>query len=458
MDEQKFYLSTNYQEAKEIIREKLKSMSRTFIAAGFYLRLIRDTEGYKEDGYKDIWEFAEDQYGIKRSTTSRWMAMNEKFSDGGNSPFLAEEFSGFGKSQLQEMLYLDDKQIEEATPQMTVKEIRELREPERAEEEPVSILGYPLRVYPEGSLIATPGCGKQDCFDCHRFGCEIRQVDCYCVEAPMGNPFPCTTLNVVENLRQDIGNRCQFVNEDLAFHRAGDEQPVPCCKKCNNPCGYECNRSVQARHKVKNAQQKEMCDVAQNDKLAEEIQPESVYDEAWFVAEYAKRNEKELCKIMKIFREHKTNSDRAKEVQKQLAPYGYHGSGSNEFGFTMYGFSGGVEFRAENNKIRMKYGRFVKELEKLFDPFAKEFMREEQIPGQMNVGDFPELLPELDKPFGSRKQYIDTLTEYGAAQYFAELFRNQKGPSNRLFPKSWEDWFAEEVDDKGRAIEVVEEE
>ena len=260
MDEQKFYLSTNYREAKEIIREKLKSMSRTFIAAGFYLRLIRDTEGYKEDGYKDIWEFAEDQYGIKRSTTSRWMAMNEKFSDGGNSPFLAEEFSGFGKSQLQEMLYLDDKQIEEATPQMTVKEIRELREPERAEEEPVSTLGYPLRVYPEGSLIATPGCGKQDCFSCHRGGCEIRQVDCYCVEAPMGNPFPCTTLNVVENLRQDIGNRCQFVNEDLAFHRAGDGQPVPCCKKCNNPCGYECNRSVQARHEV--AKEK-MCDVAQ---------------------------------------------------------------------------------------------------------------------------------------------------------------------------------------------------
>lgn len=131
MDEQKFYLSTNYQEAKEIIREKLKSMSRTFIAAGFYLRLIRDTEGYKEDGYKDIWEFAEDQYGIKRSTTSRWMAMNEKFSDGGNSPFLAEEFRKFGKSQLQEMLYLDDKQMEEVAPGMTVKEIRELREPEK---------------------------------------------------------------------------------------------------------------------------------------------------------------------------------------------------------------------------------------------------------------------------------------------------------------------------------------
>ena len=184
--------------------------------------------------------------------------MNDKFSEGGNTPILAKEFRMFGKSQLQEMLYLDDKQMEEVSPDMTVQEIREVRKPE-PEEGPISILGYPLRVYPEDSLIKTPGCGKQDCFSCHRDGCELRQEDCYCVEAPMGNPFPCTTLNVVENLRQDIGSKCQFVNEDLAFHRAGDGQPVPCCKECNHPCGYECHRSVRARHE---AAKEKMCDVA----------------------------------------------------------------------------------------------------------------------------------------------------------------------------------------------------
>ena len=55
--------------------------------------------------------------------------MNDKFSQGGNSPVLAEEFRDFEKSQLQEMLYLDDKQIETVTPDMTVKEIREVRKP-----------------------------------------------------------------------------------------------------------------------------------------------------------------------------------------------------------------------------------------------------------------------------------------------------------------------------------------
>lgn len=261
MDEEakdKWYLTLNYLETKDIILEKLHNMSRDFVAIGYYLKWIRDKELYEQDGYSSIWEFAEDNYGIKRTTASRWMAMNDKFSEGGNTPILAEEFRMFGKSQLQEMLYLDDKQMEEVSPDMTVQEIREVRKPE-PEEEPVSILGYPLRAYPEDSLIKTPGCGKQDCFSCHRDGCELRQVDCYCVEAPMGNPFPCTNLNIVENLRQDVGTKCQFVNEDLAFHRAGDGQPVPCCKKCNHPCEHECIRSVRARHEVA---KKNMCDIA----------------------------------------------------------------------------------------------------------------------------------------------------------------------------------------------------
>lgn len=259
MDENKWWLIIDYDTTKRIIRADLANMQRSFIDIGCQLMQVRDRELYKDGGYDSVWAFAEQEFGIQRSTASRWMKMCQKFSVDGSSPVLKDEYKDFGKSQLQEMLYLEDEQLEEVTPGMTVKEIRELRKPEKVEEEPVSILGYPLRVYPEGSLISTPGCGKCDCFSCHRGGCEIRQVDCYCVEAPMGNPFPCTTLNVVENIRQEVGNKCQFVNEDLAFHRAGDGQPVPCCKKCNHPCGYECRRSIAARHETA---KKNMCDVA----------------------------------------------------------------------------------------------------------------------------------------------------------------------------------------------------
>lgn len=130
-----YYENLTYEHAKDILRENLDAMKNNFIAAGYYMKYIRDNEMYLADGYGSIWEFAEDNYGIRKSTASRWMAMNDKFSQGGNSPVLAAEYRGFEKSQLQEMLYLDDKQIQAVAPDMTVKEIREARKPETPERE-----------------------------------------------------------------------------------------------------------------------------------------------------------------------------------------------------------------------------------------------------------------------------------------------------------------------------------
>ena len=55
--------------------------------------------------------------------------MNDRFSQGGNSPVLAEEYRGFEKSQLQEMLGMSDEQLEQVTPDMTVREIRSMARP-----------------------------------------------------------------------------------------------------------------------------------------------------------------------------------------------------------------------------------------------------------------------------------------------------------------------------------------
>lgn len=134
---EEWYLNIDYREAKEIIRNKLQGMTQNFIGIGFYLRQIKESEGFRKDGYESIYEFAEDQYGIKRSTAIRWMQMNEKFSQGGYSPFLDSGYKDFGKSQLQEMLYLDSEQLEEVNPEMTVREIREIRTPDPEPEEQI---------------------------------------------------------------------------------------------------------------------------------------------------------------------------------------------------------------------------------------------------------------------------------------------------------------------------------
>lgn len=153
-------LITTYGEAKDIIRKDLESMSKKFITIGYYLKYIRDKKLYIQDGFESIWEFAQDTYGISKSTCSRWMHMNDKFSEGGNSPELRQEFASFGKSQLQEMLYLDDKQIEQAKPEMTAKEIREIRKPQNQEENlegQISIEDYPEMLPEEVSCFKMGG-------------------------------------------------------------------------------------------------------------------------------------------------------------------------------------------------------------------------------------------------------------------------------------------------------------
>lgn len=132
--ENKWYeMDMSLNDAKTLLSSNIKNMSRSFIAAGYYMKYIRDRELFRDGGYSSIWEFAEDQYGIKKSAASRWMAMNDKFSKDGNSPILDDKYKDFNKSQLQEMLYLTDEQMEEAEPEMSAKEIRAIRKPPEVE-------------------------------------------------------------------------------------------------------------------------------------------------------------------------------------------------------------------------------------------------------------------------------------------------------------------------------------
>lgn len=296
-----YFLDVSLEEAENNIHACLRDAARNVIATGHYLKVIRDKELYREAGYENIWDYAAEKFGFSKSTASRYMTRNDKFSVGGNSPVLAEEFREYSKAQLQEMLSLDAEQMSAVTPDMTVREIRELRRPKEipyfeipgqlslsdfpelddaetedpevensapteavtsttaftvsAEdligepEEKLSAYGFPKRVYPADSLLTTPGCKGDngrgyDCFNCH-LECEIRQEYCRCVDATCGFPFPCQMVDTGkrEILEKKIGERCQFIDLNLADHAAGDGSPIPCCKDCETPCEYACENS-----------------------------------------------------------------------------------------------------------------------------------------------------------------------------------------------------------------------
>jgi hypothetical protein len=118
----------SYQAIKNVIKGKLNSVAESFVSIGFRLKQVRDRELYKEDGYKDIYEFAQTEYNLGKSNVSRFMSINDKFSENGNSPFLIQEYAGYGSSKLSEMLNLDEEELKFISEKATVTEIREIKQ------------------------------------------------------------------------------------------------------------------------------------------------------------------------------------------------------------------------------------------------------------------------------------------------------------------------------------------
>lgn len=135
-----------WQAMKDDIRKKLNETAENFVYIGCRLKEIEAQESYRQDGAVDIYEFAQKEYGLHRSTTQRFMAITSKFSIGGNSTELLPEYKNFGVSKLQEMLTLSDEDCQLLTDKSTVSDIRDfknfnrqqaLEEPAREETERV---------------------------------------------------------------------------------------------------------------------------------------------------------------------------------------------------------------------------------------------------------------------------------------------------------------------------------
>jgi hypothetical protein len=114
-------------EIKGLIKDNINKTAQAFIAIGYYLKCARDSQLYLEDGYKNIWEFAQDEFNFSQSWASRCIAVNNKFSVNGNSPIIQEKYKDFSKCLLSEMLNIDDELMEKVKPTTTRDEIRDLK-------------------------------------------------------------------------------------------------------------------------------------------------------------------------------------------------------------------------------------------------------------------------------------------------------------------------------------------
>ena len=117
----------NIDDMTDIIKNQLNDIAEGFVSVGYYLRKTDETMLYKQKGYKTIYEYAKDTFGIGRSTASRFMEINQKYSKDGYSPEIDLKWSGYGSSKLTEMLGLPE-DVQEAIPvDATVRDIREAK-------------------------------------------------------------------------------------------------------------------------------------------------------------------------------------------------------------------------------------------------------------------------------------------------------------------------------------------
>lgn len=398
-------------EMKRKLRQELQGVKQSFVRIGYALRKIDDQELYKQDGYKSIAEFAKEEYGLEPSTTSRFMSINREYSIDGYSEQLRPEFADLGRSQLEEMLKLPEEDRTMIQPETSREEIRELKRFNKAE----------------------PEAGVAD---------DMRQL--------------------VEKFYYDNPEILNAVFSEPEY----DEQNIKRFAEIVNPGG---NRSYKKG--------------------------------LYFLMMYENRV------AVKKFGAGPQNLTWWEFWQITRNIFGEAAAGSK----TWQNYFGGEEKKEEtedditeeNNHMQSETDETRPEAQMEKPTDQKEDSGSEEISGQMEIQDYPEILPEensesvrqesvapaqmpvkdvekempdepagetketakssftamnqpeiMEKPFGSRKDYMDSLTAYGMADYMAGEYRRQNLKASLLSnPSDLEKWLLEKVDIKGYPIE-----
>lgn len=306
-----WYQDVSLEDAEVFIRSNLQSAVRSVIATGFYLKHIRDNELYLEAGYKNINEYAMDKFGLSASATSRYITRNTRFSKDGNSPFIDDKFKDFSKSQLQEMLGMNDEQLEQVTPDMTVREIRSMARPK------------------EIPYIEIPG------------QTELKEIPGFMPEERTES-FEASTaelFGVEEDEPETIESAAQSV--------------------VGKPIGQEIS----------------VAELVEEEEIAtsQPTQPQDSMTIRKFIKAWKEYQSGDFKRAMRAMRIGQNTGEKAKQIQKELAPYGCHCVSYSEYSFDFHSFAGGMDWQVRNEKIHLKYGRLASELLCMYDPWSSEF-------------------------------------------------------------------------------------
>lgn len=124
----------NYEQFKQALDTELANQAAGFVRTGYLLKKARDTDILASSGYSTVAEFAKAEYGLSKDIVSRYIAINDRYSEGGYSDRLQDKYEGYGVAKLQDMLTLPIEVVDLISPEMTRKEIADVKADVREEE------------------------------------------------------------------------------------------------------------------------------------------------------------------------------------------------------------------------------------------------------------------------------------------------------------------------------------
>lgn len=416
----------NYEEYKNTVDRVLNKTVEDFVTIGFLLKKGRDTDILKDSGYANVNEFAEAEYHLDASQVSRFIRINDKFAVDGYSDRLKEEYRGYGYAKLAIMLTMPDELTEELSPALSKTEIQAVKEEVEEEGKTTDI-----EVILEGE--------KEEQRELDNLGKGLHQLfedepELF-VELYDREKKECSLETVQEILTPD-GEKVYSVRVQgcgrIMMILKDSEDKVTVFKVRSNEKEYYTWSDVKwyIDLLIENESGKERWE-----ELYEKTFPEPEKQEIAPVQPEKPKQRKE-SKVKKAKKPEPVK--KTEEKKEEIAPVQEK-----------------MEQTEEKNEPKIEQ---QKTSEDLVNTKAEE--ESDQVGGQTELTkDFPQFCPDSmnlpERPFRSRKEYIDGLTTEAAATYMAKSM--QTLPHFKLnFRDFWEMWLNDEVDEKGEKIEVVE--
>lgn len=138
-------MKQEFAERAQVIKEQMRNIQNAFITIGFQLHWIRENNMFRVLNYKNVYEYAEKEYGIKKTTCCNFISIVENYADRDENGNVIESISdcyrNYSASQLVAMLGMSDEMKQQVSPDMSVRAINRLRKGEP--EEPTVEAGNP---------------------------------------------------------------------------------------------------------------------------------------------------------------------------------------------------------------------------------------------------------------------------------------------------------------------------